>query len=775
MFADNTGSGGTVAVGGFTPYSGAVPYQQMSVSNGVGTATWEVTASSGAFTFNLLVSNPSSVNLSGMTITGSLAAQTGVGGVSAVAPIPRFIGGAAPAAPLVTLNLGVQAGIPAQVAQAIRLRRASLLSQSGLSQSGNLAPTVTFAQTVTNNCPTASCDPATNTATNGVLGGTLPPTWMIDDCNVLDGGSCQITAAGNGFGVYYTNLGPGQSATVVVQAHSTNGQAGSPEYDSSVWSDLIGAGTSFSGYLQVENPPVLGLVIGDNGPFQQLENAMYTLTVSNTSTNPLNLSGLQVRDEIPPGLTLTSMAGPQGSPWGPCPVIPQGCLQYTSSTLVAAGAPLPLITVTAAVTVNAPAHVTDQVTVSVYSSVAVIGDRTTTVQPAGCPSGPVLTSPANGASGVTMSSLSWSAATGATSYDVYFGTSSSPPKVTNTAGTTYSTGTLASNTTYYWRIVAIFPSCSTSSPTWSFTTATLAPASVSPGAGSGTTQTFTFTFTDSAGYSDLTVLDVLINNYLDGIGACYFAWVPAGASAGYLYLVDDAGDGGYVSGSPMLFPTSNSLQNSQCTINGTGSSVSSNGNTLTLTLAITFKPGFGGNKIFYTAARSNTQNSGWQALGTWNVPGTPPVGPGVGGVSPGRSTSMGQVYTFTFTDTNGYADLNVLDVLTNSFLDGVTACYFAYVPSGATTGYLYLVDDAGDGGYAAGSPMLLSSGGTLQNSQCTINTVGSSASASGNTLNLNLNITFKAGFAGNQIFYLAARNSSTGNSGWQSVGSVTVP
>ena len=74
------------------------------------------------------------------------------------------------------------------------------------------------------------------------------------------------------------------------------------------------------------------------------------------------------------------------------------------------------------------------------------------------------------------------------------------------------------------------------------------------------------------------------------------------------------------------------------------------------------------------------------------------------------------------------------------------------MPTGPTTGYLYLVDDGGDGGYAAGSPMLLSSGGTLQNSQCSINTAGSSASASGNTLTLNLAMTFKAGFAGNQVF-----------------------
>jgi hypothetical protein len=310
----------------------------------------------------------------------------------------------------------------------------------------------------------------------------------------------------------------------------------------------------------------------------------------------------------------------------------------------------------------------------------------------------------------------------------------------------------------------------------SFTVSSLlTPTAVSPASGNAATQVFTFTFSDSAGYADLSVLDILINNYLDGQQACYVAIVPASASSGYLYLVDDAGDGGYVSGTPLLLPTSSNLHNSQCTISGTGSSVSGSGNTLTVKLAITFTSGFAGNRIFYMAARSNTQNSGWQALGTWDVPGAAPTGPSVSGVSPGRSTSSGQTYTFTFTDTNGFSNLAVLDILTNSFLDGINACYIAYVPTGATTGYLYLVDDAGNGGYAAGSPILLSSGGTLQNSQCSIATAGSSASASGNTLNLNLAITFKAAFAGNQVFYLAARNNSTGNSGWQAVGSVTVP
>jgi hypothetical protein len=305
--------------------------------------------------------------------------------------------------------------------------------------------------------------------------------------------------------------------------------------------------------------------------------------------------------------------------------------------------------------------------------------------------------------------------------------------------------------------------------------ASVAGGQATPGSGSGSTQSLAFTFDDPNGFADLTVVDVLINNSLDGVGACYVALAPTSASSGSLYLVDDAGDGGYASGSPISLPSTSTLQNSQCTISATGSSVSGNGNTLTLTLAVTFAAGFSGNKVFYMSARNSSQSSTWQALGTWEVPGSASLGPSVGGVSPTRSATTGQTYTFTFTDTNGYADLAVVDVLTNNALNGIGACYVAFAHTSATSGYLYLVDNAGDGGYAAGSPIALPSSSTLSNSQCTINGAGSSVSASGNTLTLNLAITFSSSFAGNQVFYLAARNNSSGNSGWQAVGSVTVP
>jgi hypothetical protein len=72
------------------------------------------------------------------------------------------------------------------------------------------------------------------------------------------------------------------------------------------------------------------------------------------------------------------------------------------------------------------------------------------------PASPTNLSPANAAMEIGLSpTLSWSAASGATSYRVYFGTNSNPPLVATIAGTTYAISGLATGTTYYWRIDAI--------------------------------------------------------------------------------------------------------------------------------------------------------------------------------------------------------------------------------------------------------------------------------------------------------------------------------
>jgi len=233
--------------------------------------------------------------------------------------------------------------------------------------------------------------------------------------------------------------------------------------------------------------------------------------------------------------------------------------------------------------------------------------------------------------------------------------------------------------------------------------------------------------------------------------------------------VDDAGDAGGPYAGSMLLNGSGTVSNSQCTVNGTASSAVGSGNTLKLKLSINFKPGFAGNKVVYTAAGdTGSGNSGWQALATWNNPGSAPTGPAVGGVTPAHSNNPTQTYVFTFTDTNGWQDLSVVNFLINSAIDGRHACYVAFVPS---TSSLLLVDDAGD----AGGPyfgMVLPGSGSVSNSQCSIS--AGSFTASGATLTLTLTITFTQGFAGNQVLYLAAR-SNTLNSNWQAVGSVSVP
>ena len=63
------------------------------------------------------------------------------------------------------------------------------------------------------------------------------------------------------------------------------------------------------------------------------------------------------------------------------------------------------------------------------------------------------------------------------------------------------------------------------------------------------------------------------------------------------------------------------LQNSQCSVNVASTTVASNGNTLTLTLAMTFKAAYAGPKNVYMYATDvSGSNSGWQQLGSWTVP-----------------------------------------------------------------------------------------------------------------------------------------------------------
>jgi hypothetical protein len=74
---------------------------------------------------------------------------------------------------------------------------------------------------------------------------------------------------------------------------------------------------------------------------------------------------------------------------------------------------------------------------------------------------------------------------------------------------------------------------------------------------------------------------------------------------------------------PLPLTGNNTISNRQCTVSAQESQVQANGNTLTVTLPVTFNPAFAGFKGAWLAARTMgaAQTSAWQALGAEAVPG----------------------------------------------------------------------------------------------------------------------------------------------------------
>jgi len=290
--------------------------------------------------------------------------------------------------------------------------------------------------------------------------------------------------------------------------------------------------------------------------------------------------------------------------------------------------------------------------------------------------------------------------------------------------------------------------------------------SVNPVASSGSTETYTFQFSDTAGYQALGVVNVLINQYLDGRQACYIAYsIPDNV----LYLVPDSG-AGLLPG--MLLNGSGGISNSQCSISGAGSSASGGGNLLALTLNVTFTNTFSGNKVVYAAAHdAQGGNTGWVVMGVRGVPPLPSTFPNPLGMSPSSGNALASTITFTYQDQSSATNLETVWALINTAIDGRGACYVAYYRPG---NQVYLFPDNGDGTQA--SSMVLSGANTIGNSQCTISAQGSAVEASGNRLTVTLPITFKTAFAGFKGVWLAAQTlGGAETSAWQALGAWSVP
>ena len=134
-------------------------------------------------------------------------------------------------------------------------------------------------------------------------------------------------------------------------------------------------------------------------------------------------------------------------------------------------------------------------------------------------------------------------------------------------------------------------------------------------------------------------------------------------------------------------------------------------------------------------------------------------------VTPGSGSGSSQTFVLQYTDSRGATNLISSWVW---FSGGTGACMAYYERA---TGRIYLLNDAG----SAWLSRTLASGGTLQNSYCSIALGSSSVSASGSVLTLNLAVTFRSPFSGAKNIMMFANGTDGLSSGWQNNGSWIVP
>jgi hypothetical protein len=301
--------------------------------------------------------------------------------------------------------------------------------------------------------------------------------------------------------------------------------------------------------------------------------------------------------------------------------------------------------------------------------------------------------------------------------------------------------------------------------TATFVAATVSAASVTPSSGTGATQTFSLQYTDSVGATDLGTVWVWFNATFAASSAnsCLLHYQR---STSTLFLLND-----FQTWTAGALGSGGTLQNSQCAVNLSASSVTTSGNTLMLNLAMIFKPAYAGVKnIYMYAASTGGASSGWQTRGTWNVPGGPAAVVTADSATPNSGSGATQTFALQYSDTVGTADLRTLWVwFTAAFGSSATnSCLLFYNVQTATLSLL-----TNDG--STWMPGFFGSGITLQNSQCAISLGSSSATQNGNSFTLHLAMTFKPGYAGAKNIYMYGDGANNATSGWQPRGTWTVP
>jgi len=226
---------------------------------------------------------------------------------------------------------------------------------------------------------------------------------------------------------------------------------------------------------------------------------------------------------------------------------------------------------------------------------------------------------------------------------------------------------------------------------------------VSPSSGSanpGQTTDFTFSANDSNGSWNVNMVTVVISNTDSGQNSCFFALFPGIGQAGTVYLFNDAG----VTWSPVALGTSQTYNNSHCTVYGTNSDYFAVGSTLYLSLNISFTSAWAGTSLsLYEQVTDNSgASSGWwqiPAASFYVIPSYTTYAPATGMeelvypppvVANTVVANVPEELQFTALDQNGYQDIDQMDIVITPNGTSTNACFMVFFPQMNT---IYVFDD----------------------------------------------------------------------------------
>ena len=284
------------------------------------------------------------------------------------------------------------------------------------------------------------------------------------------------------------------------------------------------------------------------------------------------------------------------------------------------------------------------------------------------------------------------------------------------------------------------------------------PITVSPASGTGLTGTFTFNISHASGSAAVVNTAFLFNASYSFAGGCY---VYYDRGANLISLYKDAG----AVWLPLTPGAAATVDNGVCAISGTGLTVNSTANALSIGLPVTFSAAFAGNKLVFANANDAAGlGAGWPQLGAWSV--LPPSAPAVGTVTPASGTGLSQSFTVVFSDANGASDIASAGVFFNGVYSTANGCYFEWRRA---TNTILLFRDS-DSAYL---PVTPGNAAAVENANCSITGAGASVALAGSQLTLTVPVTFKSAFVGAKSAYAYAADGGGLTSGWQSVGSWT--